>query len=315
MEEMAASYRGPHKVILNRNPANLGLSAHVNRAVELSHGQLIVVAAGDDVSLPDRVDWLARAWQNNPQQIMLVQSGFVVVDELDTPLGTVRKAPTGREIIRVAGRERLNDYVNTLRLASSGATFAYNRRVFEAFGPLPSGVFHEDNVILLRALLLGEMWIVGVPLIHRRAHGGNMMIQKTALNQTKDELNQAERRASRAAQYRVNLYDAFAADLSAAKRQERVSELEFENLLKVCRARQEHFSIERDYPTASFRRKLDYLVKLRRSGVAWSSLRHWITRLLPWPVLRASKQMAAPFRKPEVDSILRGGEDFGLWQD
>ena len=33
MQAMAAAYSGPHRVILNRNPANLGLTAHVSRVM------------------------------------------------------------------------------------------------------------------------------------------------------------------------------------------------------------------------------------------------------------------------------------------
>ena len=35
MQEMAAAYSGPHRVILNRNPKNLGITAHVDRIMEL----------------------------------------------------------------------------------------------------------------------------------------------------------------------------------------------------------------------------------------------------------------------------------------
>src|SRR5436305_10570563 len=52
--EIISSYRGPHKVRLNRNPINLGIGGHVNRIMELCRGQLIIASAGDDVSLPNR---------------------------------------------------------------------------------------------------------------------------------------------------------------------------------------------------------------------------------------------------------------------
>jgi glycosyltransferase involved in cell wall biosynthesis len=54
MREMAAVYRGPHRVILNRNPARRSIGGHINRIVELSKGELIITAAGDDISLPER---------------------------------------------------------------------------------------------------------------------------------------------------------------------------------------------------------------------------------------------------------------------
>jgi glycosyltransferase involved in cell wall biosynthesis len=41
MEEMANAYHGPHTVILNRNPKNLGIGGHVNRVMELAQGEWI----------------------------------------------------------------------------------------------------------------------------------------------------------------------------------------------------------------------------------------------------------------------------------
>src|SRR5215210_7890630 len=52
IEEEVANYDGPHKIVLNRNKENLGTGGHVNRVMELAKGELIVAAAGDDISLP-----------------------------------------------------------------------------------------------------------------------------------------------------------------------------------------------------------------------------------------------------------------------
>lgn len=48
----AATYRGPHRIVLKRNPRNFGRGAHFNRLVELSTSELIFISAGDDISLP-----------------------------------------------------------------------------------------------------------------------------------------------------------------------------------------------------------------------------------------------------------------------
>ena len=52
MQAAVAGYRGPHRIVLNRNPANLGIGAHLSQLVAMSRGELLFVAAGDDVSLP-----------------------------------------------------------------------------------------------------------------------------------------------------------------------------------------------------------------------------------------------------------------------
>ena len=54
MCQLADAYKGPHKVVLNKNKSNLGLAGNLNCCLELARGDLIVIAAGDDVSCPDR---------------------------------------------------------------------------------------------------------------------------------------------------------------------------------------------------------------------------------------------------------------------
>src|SRR5438309_837758 len=50
MREMIGAYHGPNRVILNRNPVRRSIGGHFNRIIEISHGELILAAAGDDVS-------------------------------------------------------------------------------------------------------------------------------------------------------------------------------------------------------------------------------------------------------------------------
>lgn len=63
MQEMAASYRGAHRVLINRTPKNVGTLSHVLHVARQAQGELFVLAAGDDISLPNRVQELVKAWQ------------------------------------------------------------------------------------------------------------------------------------------------------------------------------------------------------------------------------------------------------------
>lgn len=55
MEEMVKSYKGPHRVKLNRNPQNLGITRHMNKVyLDLAEGEIIIAAHGDDISIPER---------------------------------------------------------------------------------------------------------------------------------------------------------------------------------------------------------------------------------------------------------------------
>src|SRR5215813_7917677 len=63
MCEMARDYRGPHRIVLNRNPVRRSIGGHINRILEVSKGELILAAAGDDVSLPHRAQATYEGWE------------------------------------------------------------------------------------------------------------------------------------------------------------------------------------------------------------------------------------------------------------
>ena len=62
IEEVCANYQGPHQIRHTKNERNLGLAAHINLINQVAEGELIVVGAGDDISVPDRVERIANAY-------------------------------------------------------------------------------------------------------------------------------------------------------------------------------------------------------------------------------------------------------------
>ena len=54
IDEMAAKYVGPHRVIARQSQSNRGLVKHIRDVVEISTGHIVVVAAGDDISFSQR---------------------------------------------------------------------------------------------------------------------------------------------------------------------------------------------------------------------------------------------------------------------
>lgn len=85
MRELAAGYRGPHRIILNRNERNLGLGMHASKVWgELSSGRWLIGAAGDDISLPERAEAVARAAQQYPEAAC-IWSGCDFIDGEGAP--------------------------------------------------------------------------------------------------------------------------------------------------------------------------------------------------------------------------------------
>ncbi len=54
LQHAAETYRGPNRVIVRQTGHNLGLIGHINDIMRLAQGQLVIIAAGDDISLPQR---------------------------------------------------------------------------------------------------------------------------------------------------------------------------------------------------------------------------------------------------------------------
>jgi glycosyltransferase involved in cell wall biosynthesis len=147
MQEMAAAYRGPHKVVLNRNPKNLGIAGHVERIMEIASGGFIVENAGDDVSAPDRVERLVAAWRGAGGKALVVHSAKLDVDADGDPLEM-------REIYApLVGLTPLG--MLQRKHALIGATMGWDRAVYDRFGPVSDVAPFHDYPIGFRALLLG----------------------------------------------------------------------------------------------------------------------------------------------------------------
>lgn len=159
---LAADYRGPHHVRLNRNPVNLGIGAHFNRMVALTQGELLVVAAGDDESLPHRCERLRQVWDAAGRQPDLIASPLWDVDAQGQVHGRIEVDP-------------LADWTLarwlTQRPKVIGAGHAWTRRAFERFGPFDPGIAYEDQVMTLRALLGGGALTLDEPLVRYRRGG------------------------------------------------------------------------------------------------------------------------------------------------
>lgn len=166
---VVAGYEGPHQVRLNRNPRNLGLIGHVNALFEMARGEIVVLAAGDDVSLPERVARAIEAFERDPA-VMMVHSDVVKLNREGHDLGVWRPPIAGKadDLLTLAGGFGIH----------IGATGAYRRAVFERFGPLVELQAYEDLVLGFRARLLGKLAYIESPLVRYRVDTGLSRKQK-----------------------------------------------------------------------------------------------------------------------------------------
>lgn len=170
--EMAmTAYTGPHKVSVHRNSENLGWSRfgqHFNSVVTQARGELIILAAGDDISRPNRAEKLVNAWINAGRPPCVLHSAYETLSETPRLHGQLRCEGRGfgdRTPLEMA----VNDGEGIL-----GATIAFTPDLLTKFGPLPEATVFEDRALGFRAILVGQVIYLNEPLIQYRLHSANV---------------------------------------------------------------------------------------------------------------------------------------------
>ncbi len=161
-------------VQVRQNPENIGLIEHINLLCEIATGELIVVAAGDDISIPSRTEQLVDAYLKSDRKANSIHSSVIMVDE------------TGKELGLLEPRI-IKDKMDLIDISLStqlliGATHAWTKNMFEIFGPIKEKGSYEDLVIAFRSALLGPISYVNAPLVYYRVGSGMSAYKKLPKN-------------------------------------------------------------------------------------------------------------------------------------
>jgi glycosyltransferase involved in cell wall biosynthesis len=163
IQQTVSAYHGPHEIIVNRNPANLGIGAHLSKLVSMSRGELLLVAAGDDISLPHRCTRTAQIWEQSGRKLDLIACSLADMDAA----GQVHERITPSDL---GTYRNIEDWLRQPPHVI-GAGQAWTRRLFEHFGPLPAGVVAEDLLMVFRAISTGGACSTGEVLVRYRRGG------------------------------------------------------------------------------------------------------------------------------------------------
>ena len=160
---MVQAYRGPHSVKALQTKANRGIMSHVLSVVNQSTGELIVMAAGDDISYPNRVEYLCDAWQESGSW------GFTSKFDRINQFGKLDAVSCVAEMRAHTIREYFSDG-STMTLIH-GATSAYDRRAFELLHHSCDGVMTEDGVMtFLLHCHNKSIYYLPISLVKYRSH-------------------------------------------------------------------------------------------------------------------------------------------------
>ena len=162
MERAAATYTGPHRIVLNRTGGGGGTLAHLLEAAIRSTGELIVVGAGDDVSYPHRVSRLVEEWQRTGAAALF--SGFHQIGDDGQRLSPDAAFPR-------SDYDPSPFFPHSGARQIAGASAAYDRRLLDALLTPVTPVLAEDYFLsLVTAWSMGTVAAVAEPLLAYRIH-------------------------------------------------------------------------------------------------------------------------------------------------
>lgn len=159
MEKRVKEYEGPHKIVLNRNTQNMGITRHMNKAyLELANGEIIIAAHGDDISTADRTNISVDFLLKHPECTAVSTSmiGFSL---------NKQKMKYHSVIVQRTVYYSFKEEGNV-----PAASRAFYRRVMTLFGPLNDDCPTEDELITFRALMLGKNAILPNVCVKYRKH-------------------------------------------------------------------------------------------------------------------------------------------------
>lgn len=185
MQDCARSYTGSKTVIARQNQSNLGLIAHVNTLLDISKGELIMLAAGDDISLPERAAISVDCYLQKADRKILIHGDATDIDIYGTKLG-LRTPPRTTSALDQQAQTATIDPNSTGVLTKSlamyiGATGAISKSLLREFEPIRFLGAYEDMVWGFRAVLHNALHYLPQTLVQYRIGVG---ISGTGRDQT-----------------------------------------------------------------------------------------------------------------------------------
>ena len=175
VERYLSEHTCSKRVFVNRNEKNMGLVPHLNYLIEnFVHGDIIALAGGDDISMPNRVLDTVKLFESNKnikavtgQPVMIDKNGQVMEDT-----ASIKE-----------GNYRLDDsYIRSFSFMCGGYGLSIRKEVWDMFGTLQPECPTEDSTLRFRSLLLGYMAVAPSVFIKYRIHGNNLSGQSNIFN-------------------------------------------------------------------------------------------------------------------------------------
>jgi glycosyltransferase involved in cell wall biosynthesis len=161
IQKVLENYLGPIKVKASRNQVNTGIVENFTSAFNRTSGDLIFIAAGDDISMPSRCSRSIDFWLKCDKTYDLVAADAVDISY-------------SGDYLQIKESGRLEEWTLEkwfqCRPYFFGASFMCTRKLLN-LAPLNNQLPYEDQCLVFRSLLLGGGVRLPEPLIYHRRGG------------------------------------------------------------------------------------------------------------------------------------------------
>lgn len=162
-------------IILNCNEVNMGMVPHLNHLIQnFVHGEIVVLAGGDDISMPHRVSETVEKFEEEAS-IKMVTGQMERINALGERIEQVTPITDGAYHLD-------DEYIQSLTFMCGAPGVAFRREVWNTFGILLKECPTEDSILRFRALLLGSIYVSPNVFIKYRIHENNISRPGNILN-------------------------------------------------------------------------------------------------------------------------------------
>ena len=154
LQTIAASYSGPHKVYCIKQKHNLGTVNHIIEVARRARGNLIVIAAGDDISNPNRVEVLIKEWQKTKASALC--SFHDEISEDGTVLRQECSFPPSPDTERLLSKSQTAIRINGLIQSIPGFCAAYEKSFWASLPYSSEKLLVEDGLATILLNIRGE---------------------------------------------------------------------------------------------------------------------------------------------------------------
>lgn len=276
LQEEAEGYDGPHTLKWHRNETNRGLVGNVVQANSMASGELVVVAAGDDISEPNRVERLVEEWLKAGRPSAICSDAYNIDEKGErTEFQKVwYLAPTEG----MSQEDCLRAFVQQRECSMSGCAEAWTPGLFHDFPPVTEGVVTEDCVLALRAWLRKGIGFVPDELVGYRLHDSNIWNMANA--ETDPEI--IHRMEHKKVGWESALFQSHITDLEHARDQGWITPEVAEEMIGVCQYKLWRFEYKKRWLNVGIFKRAGMLL-----GIFTWNIRYW--KLVKWSLEWAFK--------------------------